>query len=254
VTRIDYGGQPAIEWIGHDITESAELERMRDDLVHMVVHDLQNPLNNIVNSLEIMQRALEERENGVSMHDVLQLGMQASRRLERLIHSLLDLRQLEAGRADLDKVSVAPGTLGREAVESVRPIIRSKEQDLTVRIPSGLPHVNADRDMIVRVLTNLLDNAAKFTQTGGRIGLSIERRDQDIVFTISDNGPGISPNAQDRAFERFTRLESARKTKGTGLGLPFCKLAVEAHGGRIWVDSTPGEGSKFRFTLPLEAR
>jgi signal transduction histidine kinase len=107
--------------------------------------------------------------------------------------------------------------------------------------------------MIIRVLTNLLDNAAKFTQTGGEIGLFVKKQADNLAFTVSDNGPGISPDAQNRVFERFTRLESTKKTKGTGLGLPFCKLAVEAHGGRIWVESKPGEGSEFTFTLPLEA-
>ena len=252
MTVIDYGGQRAIQWIGHDITESAELGRMRDDLIHMVVHDLQNPLNNIVGSLEIMERGLREHDKGVVMEDVLALGVRSCGRLERLVHSLLDLRQLEEGRADLDKAPVGPAVLGREAIDSVRPGIRRKDQELTIHISAGLPRVNVDRDMIARVLTNLLDNAAKFTQPGGKIAITIEQRGKSIAFSISDNGPGISPNAQDRAFERFTRLESTRRTKGTGLGLPFCKLAVEAHGGRIWVDSTPGEGSEFTFTLPLE--
>jgi signal transduction histidine kinase len=187
------------------------------------------------------------------MRDVLRVAMRSSRRLQRLINSLLDLRQLEEGKADLDKVMVRPGHLAREALEVVRPVIRKKGQDLTVDIPADLPRVAVDLDMITRVLTNLLDNAAKFTQTGGEIGLSVEPREDSLVFTVSDNGPGISPDEQNRVFERFTRLESTKKTRGTGLGLPFCKLAVEAHGGEIWVDSTPGEGSEFSFTVPLEA-
>jgi PAS domain S-box-containing protein len=253
MTVINYGGERAIQWIGHDITELAELERMRDDLMHMVVHDLQNPLSNIVGSLQMMEHALSQGDDGMPMMDILHVAMRSSKRLQRLISSLLDLRQLEEGKADLDKVMVRPDHLAQEALEVVRPVIRKKGQDLTVEIPSDLPRVEVDRDMIIRVLTNLLDNAAKFTQTGGEIGLFVKKQADNLAFTVSDNGPGISPDAQNRVFERFTRLESTKKTKGTGLGLPFCKLAVEAHGGSIWVESKPGEGSEFTFTLPLEA-
>lgn len=253
MTVIDYGGERAIQWIGHDITELTELERMRDDLMHMIVHDLQNPLSNIVGSLQMMDHALSEGDDAIPMMDVLHVAMRSSRRLQRLINSLLDLRQLEEGKADLDKVPVQPAHLAREALEVVRPVVRKKGQDLTVDMPSDLPPVEVDQDMIIRVLTNLLDNAAKFTQTGGEIGLFIEERGDSVSFTVSDNGPGISADAQKWVFERFTRLESTKKTKGTGLGLPFCKLAVEAHGGEIRLDSAPGEGSEFTFTLPLEA-
>jgi signal transduction histidine kinase len=103
-------------------------------------------------------------------------------------------------------------------------------------------------------LTNLLDNAAKFTPTTGGIALEIEKSDKELLFTVSDTGPGISPESQKHIFRRFQRLESAKGTKGTGLGLSFCKLAVEAHGGRIWVDSAPGEGSQFTFSLLLEVQ
>lgn len=252
MTAIDYGGRRAIQWIGHDITELAELERMRDDLMHMIVHDLQNPLSNIVGSLQMMEQALREQDGELPMMDVLQVAMRSSSRLERLISSLLDLRQLEEGKADLDKVLVSPGVLAREAIELVQPVMDKKRQGLTGDIPPGLPAVSVDRDMITRVLTNLLDNAAKFTQTTGRIALEIWEEEEDVLFRISDNGPGISSDARGRIFERFARLERTRRTKGTGLGLPFCKLAVEAHGGEIWVESTLGEGSQFTFALPLE--
>ena len=253
MTAINYGGERAIQWIGHDITELTELERMRDDLMHMIVHDLQNPLSNIVGSLQMMDHALSHGDDAIPMMDVLRVAMRSSKRLQRLINSLLDLRQLEEGKADLDRVMVRPGHLAQEALDVVRPVIHKKGQDLTVDIPPNLPPVAVDQDMIIRVLTNLLDNAAKFTQTGGAIGLYIAQREDSVAFTVSDNGPGIASDALDRVFERFTRLENTRKTKGTGLGLPFCKLAVEAHGGKISVDSTPGEGSEFTITLPLEA-
>jgi signal transduction histidine kinase len=179
--------------------------------------------------------------------------MRSSKRLQRLIDSLLDIRQLEEGKADLDRIAVPPRTLALEAIELVRPTVEKKRQELEIDIPPNLPPVSVDRDMIIRVLTNLLDNAAKFTGTTGRIALKMERTDRELQFTVSDTGPGISPESREYIFQRFQRLESAKGTKGTGLGLSFCKLAVEAHGGKIWVDSTPGKGSQFAFTLPLEA-
>ncbi|MFO8239669.1 MAG: ATP-binding protein, partial [Dissulfuribacterales bacterium] len=139
-------------------------------------------------------------------------------------------------------------------LEVVQPTIEKKGQSLSVHIPSDLPTINVDQDMIVRVLTNLLSNATKYTQPQGKIGLTVAQKGTDIVFTVSDNGPGIPLEAQSRIFERFGRLKSDRNTRGTGLGLPFCKLAVEAHGGEIWVESAPGEGSRFIFTLGLEGR
>jgi histidine kinase len=119
------------------------------------------------------------------------------------------------------------------------------------RIAPGLTQILADRDLILRVLTNLLDNAVKFTNRNGHIALSAERREDEVVFTVEDTGIGIPPEHRQRIFERFTRLESANSVKGTGLGLAFCKLAVEAHGGRIWVESEVDQGSQFKFALPV---
>jgi len=254
MTTIDYGGREAIQWIGHDVTEQIELERMRDDLMHMIVHDLRNPLGNVISSLQMMRTALIEDDNTLPMMDVLRVAMRSSEKLRRLIDSLLSLRQLEEGKADLDRRLVPPIVLTREAVEMVRPMINKKEQHLILDIPPDISPVRVDRDMVSRVLTNLLDNAAKFTPTEGKIKLQIAERDDKLLFVVSDTGPGIPLESQENIFERFTRLESAKGTQGTGLGLPFCKLAVEAHGGKIWVESTPGEGSEFKFTLPLEGR
>lgn len=252
MTTIDHGGRQLIQWIGHDVTEQAELERIRDDLMHMIVHDLRNPLGNVISSLQMMRAALIENDDELPLDEVVDVAMRSSEKLRRLIDSLLDLRRLEAGKADLDRSIVKPRALTREAVELVRPIISKKALELVVDIPETLPPALVDRDMAIRILTNILDNAAKFTPTGGKITLSLTlaEGDQELLFKVSDTGPGIAPEFQERIFERFTRLQNAKGTKGTGLGLPFCKLAVEAHGGRIWVESVAGAGSQFMFTLP----
>ena len=123
---------------------------------------------------------------------------------------------------------------------------------MAVRIVSGLPRVTADRSLILRVLINLLDNAVKFTSAEGRITLGVERTGEEMLFAVSDTGPGIPSEFRQSVFNRFVRSESAEGVRGTGLGLAFCKLAVEAHGGRIWAESEVGEGSSLKFTLPLE--
>ncbi len=254
MTTIDHGGRQAIQWIGHDVTEQIELERMRDDLMHMIVHDLRNPLGNVISSLQMMRAAVIEEDDGLPLDEVVAVAMRSSEKLRRLIDSLLDLRRLEAGKADLDRQSVQPELLTREAVELVRPMIKKKAQELILDIPAPLPPIHVDRDMAVRILMNILDNAAKFTPVGGEITVALAKENEELLFTVSDTGPGIAPEVQERIFERFTRLENAAGTRGTGLGLSFCKLAVEAHGGRIWVESTAGMGSNFKFTLPLAKR
>jgi len=251
MVKIDYGGREAIQWVGHDITEQVALERMREDLTHMVVHDLRTPLSSIMGSLQLIHTAFIERDVTLPVTKLLRIAMRSGQKLYLLIDSLLDLGRLEAGEAELNKTLVSPDALIREAVEQVQPLALSKGQALEVRIVPDLSEVSADRDLIVRVLTNLLDNAIKFTPQGGSIRLSAERVEDEMLFTVSDTGLGIAPEHRQRVFGRFTRLESAEGVKGTGLGLAFCKLAVEAHNGRIWVESEVDKGSHFKFTLPL---
>ena len=253
MTTIDYGGREVIQWIGHDVTEQLELERMRDDLMHMIVHDLRNPLGNVISSLHMMRTALVEKDEVLPLLEVLRVAMRSSEKLRRLIDSLLDMRKLEEGKAELNRELVQADLLVQEAVELILPVIEKKEQELVLDIPSDLPPLYVDRDMVSRVLTNILDNAAKFTPPQGAIFVSAARERGELLFAVSDTGPGIEPELYDRVFERFTRLENAKGTRGTGLGLPFCKLAVEAHGGSIWVDSAPGRGSSFKFRLPVES-
>jgi signal transduction histidine kinase len=177
--------------------------------------------------------------------------MRSGQKLYLLIDSLLDLGRLEARDTELSKVPVDVDALVQEAVEQIQPFALSKNQDLSTQIAPDLPQIFADRDLILRVLTNLLDNAVKFTERNGRIALSAEQVRDKVVFTVADTGMGIRPEYRQRIFERFARLENANGVKGTGLGLAFCKLAVEAHGGHIWVESEVGQGSQFKFALPV---
>jgi signal transduction histidine kinase len=146
-----------------------------------------------------------------------------------------------------------PTLLVQDAVEQIQPLALSRGQTLAVRTERGLPPIMADGDMILRVLTNLMDNAVKFNAKNGCVTLEVRRVGAEILFSVADTGPGIPPESRQRVFDRFARLESAEGVKGTGLGLAFCKLAVEAHHGRIWVESEVGQGATFYFVLPVGA-
>jgi len=265
-TRINYGGREAIQWVGRDITERIALEQMREDLTHMIIHDLRNPLGSITSSLQLIRTALAENDDTLPLPKLVDIAIRSSQKLYRLIDSLLDVGRLETGEAGLIWRPIDPARLVREAVEQIQPMIISHRQRLTVNMPSNLPPVEADEDMILRVLTNLLDNAIKFNSSDGQITLDVSlqetgRPDEDqpqqapaaeLLFSVSDTGPGIPSEFQQRIFERFARLETTAGVKGSGLGLTFCKLAVEAHKGRIWIESEVGKGSTFHFTLPLK--
>ena len=239
--------------IVQDITERVVATQMRDDLTDMMVHDLRNPLSNIASSLGLMRDAIVGGDETLPMPQLLAVATRGCEQLFRLVDSVLDLRHLEAAEVELTKAPVNPRELVEEMAEQMQPSALSRKQSLEVQVAPGVPDVPADRGLIFRVLNNLLDNAIKFTPTEGHIELRIEQAGDSVLFAVSDDGPGIPPEQRDHIFDRFLRLETAADSKGSGLGLAFCKLAVAAHGGRIWVESRPGQGATFCFTLPVKA-
>jgi two-component system clock-associated histidine kinase SasA len=140
----------------------------------------------------------------------------------------------------------------RDAVEAVSPIAQNKNLDLNVHVREDLPRVLVDADMIRRVLINLVENAIKFTPPEGKIDVFGSQTGAYIQFCIQDTGPGIPEAEQVHIFDKFTRLQEKEGPRGLGLGLAFCRLAVIGHGGQIWVESEPGTGASFNFTLPVE--
>jgi signal transduction histidine kinase len=236
-----------------DITERVAVERMRDDLTDMMVHDLRNPLSNIASSLGLMHDAIVGGDETLPMPQLLAVATRGCEQLFRLVDSVLDVRRLEVAEVELTRSPVNPRELAEEVAEQIQPSALSRKQSLEVRAAPGVPDVPADRGLLLRVLNNLVDNAIKHTPMAGHIELRVEQAGANVLFAISDDGPGIPPEYVDHIFDRFFRLETAADSKGRGLGLAFCKLAVEAHGGRIWVESKPGQGATFCFTLPMEA-
>jgi NtrC-family two-component system sensor histidine kinase KinB len=249
IKRIDIGQQPFLQWILRDISERLALDELRADLTSMIFHDLRSPLGNIISSLEVLQSSLPKEHE--PLRAVLSIAYRSSRRLLRLVESLLDLGQLEAGQAVLHLKENSISALIIEVVEEVHPVAEAKGHQLRFDLAPELPAVMMDVDMIRRVIFNLLENAIKYTRGEGRITVSARPADHHILVGVSDTGPGVPAQDRQRIFERFARVQREGRAKGLGLGLAFCRLAVGAHGGRIWVESEEGKGAVFYFTLPL---
>jgi signal transduction histidine kinase len=218
----------------------------------MIFHDLRSPLGNVISSLEMLQVSLAESDE--TTRSVLSIALRSSRRLSRLVESLLDLGQLETGQAALHKTKASMSGVIADATEEIHPVAEARGHMIQFALPKGEPlMVEMDVEMIRRVMINLLENAIKYTRAPGRITVFGRREAGSVVVGVRDSGPGIAPQDQKTVFEKFARLAHDGQPKGLGLGLAFCRLAVEAHGGSIWVESELGEGSTFAFSLPAPA-
>jgi PAS domain S-box-containing protein len=250
VKRIELESEPYLQWILRDISERQALDELRNDLTSMIFHDLRSPLGNVLSSLEVLRTSLPEDDESVQA--ILSISLRSGRRLSRLVESLLDLGQLEAGQAVLHKSAASIGSLIAEAVEEVHPMAEAKGHLLRFDLGrTVIPMVEMDVEMIRRVVINLLENAVKYTRQGGNISVSAGKDGDEILVRIEDDGPGIALADQERIFDKFARIQPGGRPKGLGLGLAFCRLAIEAHGGRIWVESELDHGSTFAFTLPI---
>ena len=249
VKRMDVEDQPVLQWIMRDMSERQALDQLRADLTSMIFHDLRSPLGNIISSLEVMKSSVEEEDELLS--PVISVAQRSSRRLSRLIDSLLDISLLEEGKAVLYKTVVSLPPLVQEAVEEVLPTAEAKGHDLSIDEGDELPKVDIDVDMIRRVIINLVENAVKYTPSGGKIVITVEDLGDKVQLGVNDTGSGIDPKDQARIFDKFARVERKGRSKGLGLGLAFCRLAVEARGGEIWVESEADQGSTFFFSLPV---
>ncbi|WP_257454910.1 sensor histidine kinase [Archangium lipolyticum] len=224
-----------------------EAAQARDDVLAVVAHDLRNPLNTISISAQTL---LRQQANAGDAR--LQVPLRAIRgsvdRMNRLIQDLLNVSRMEAGRMAVETHPEPAEDILQEALEAALPL--ASQFQLSTEVREALPWVRADRERLLQVFSNLIGNALKFTPPGGRVTLGARCEGPVVRFWVSDTGPGIPPEALEHLFDRFWQMRHGDR-RGAGLGLSIAKGLVEAHGGRIWVESEPGRGSTFCFVVPV---
>jgi signal transduction histidine kinase len=230
------------------LAKQHELEGMRDSMVHMIVHDLRAPLTAVFNYLDLVR----EQEAGFISPESMQsldLAMKASRWMVQMVNVLLDASKIESGQMLLRITECDVGDVVSEALDAIRSLADEKN----VLYQTVHVHAAVDRDAIARVIQNLVTNAVKLTPPGGDVRVSLRTKGEALRVEVTDHGPGIAAEHHPKIFEKFGQLDTnvRQSIPSSGLGLYFCKLAVEAHGGHIGVDSEIGKGSTFWFELPL---
>lgn len=240
----------------HDVTEEVELNRLREEMTHMLVHDLRAPLSLILSNLELSHLRLI---NGQQQHvaDAIVLAEKSGQRMMRLINDLLAIYRLETGKVPLNLQQTPVIVPVQDVVAQFATTVQQVNLSLEVDVPQNLPPLWVDYEHVTRLLYNLVDNAVKFTPDNGRVHiwarLDATQKPQSILIGVTDNGPGILPALHPTLFEKFNLIGMGGRRSGSGLGLAYCRLVAEAHGGEIWVESSgqPGKGSTFMVRLPI---
>jgi PAS domain S-box-containing protein len=221
----------------------------RDDVLGIVAHDLRNPLSTIMAQASVMERPEPEPERRDPTPRLV--IMRSATRMNDLIQDLLDVAVVEAGELKVERARLSAADLAREVVETQRPLASSSGIEMRLEMGRDVRDVWGDRNRLLRVLDNLIGNALKFTKDGGHITVGIAPSAREVVFSVADTGPGMAPESVAHVFDRFWQAAGRASRLGAGLGLPIARGIVEAHGGRMWVESTVGHGSTFFFTIPV---
>ncbi|MEW6659671.1 MAG: ATP-binding protein [Thermodesulfobacteriota bacterium] len=243
---------PGVVLLLRDITRLRELDKLKSEFVMTASHELRTPLTSINMAVKLLRESasakLTDRERVLldACHDDVQ-------RLRALANDLLDLSRIEAGKLELEFQPVQPRLLGDQALSVIKPQADAKGIEVSLEVPQDLPEVTADAHKIVWVLVNLLANAVRYTDTGGHIKLAGESAGKQVYLSVIDDGEGIPLDVQPRIFDKFVHGKPSDDNGGSGLGLAISKEIIKAHRGTIWVDSIPGQGSTFTFTLPVAA-
>ncbi|HEU4402150.1 MAG TPA: response regulator [Candidatus Polarisedimenticolia bacterium] len=233
--------------------ELIKVQRFKESMTQMVVHDLKNPLAGIMGNIQLIQMQRAEM-TPAKLTELLERTQESGRQLMRMILNILDIGRLEEQKMPLRLEAIA---LAKVVGDNVAEMLSLSTRDgilLESRVDPALPPCPADRELVSRVIANLLNNAFKHTPSGGRVIVDARREGEEIVLTVRDTGEGIPEDLQPYIFDKFVAREtdnSRRMMFDSGLGLTFCKLAVQSHGGRIWIKSRPGEGTTVFVALPL---
>jgi PAS domain S-box-containing protein len=250
VQAVNFETKPFIQWVFRDDTDRKELDQLREDLLSMVYHDLRSPLANVVSSLDVLNTMVDFKENSPAIQSLFDIAIRSTKRIQRLIDSLLDINRLESGHTALDLESASLKTLVQETLKTLQLVIESKQLKISTHFSDVLPEIMMDVDMIRRVIINLVENAIKYSPTKGSISIKAEQGKDFVQVSVQDTGPGIPKGKKEEIFQKYTRLHGKVGSQGYGLGLAYCKLAIEGHGGDIWVSDSPEGGSIFTFTIP----
>ena len=251
--------------VQQDLVKLRELERLQENLTHLVIHDMGSPLMIISCTYDMI--LMEKERLSPAQQDYITMGQNGYRELSNMVSTLLDISRMESGKMPLNRSSCDPGDIVRKAAMAVA--VLSQKKKLTVRVRGDAVSVNLDRDLMHRVLVNLLGNAIKFSPEGSTIEVNIAATGDDVRVTVTDQGCGIPAEFHDSIFQKFSQVNARKegRKQSWGLGLTFCKLVVDAHGGRIGVKSPAlppatedsgaagraleiGQGSSFWLTLP----
>ena len=260
IQRMMIGGKNIYAAVLRDVSARYHAEealhqaiRARDDMMGIVSHDLRNPAS----AVKMLARSIlaESRERGDIPRDVaerVEIMLQAAAQIDALIQDLLDVTRLEAGRLTVLPRDVDAVPLVEAALQAMHALAESGGVELEATYAEALPMAYADPDRVTQLLSNLVGNALKFTPAGGRVEVRVEPYNDSVLVSVRDNGEGIPPDQLPHVFDRFFQVSSTRLgiRHGAGLGLPIARGIVEAHGGTIWIESAPGQGTTVRFTLP----
>ncbi len=238
-------------FVFRDVTETRQLERFREDLMHTMVHDLRNPLSGIYAGLRLLSDD-PSRSLSTSQHRIVTAAEQSTQRMLKLVGAILDVSRLESGLMPLDPAVFHVSDLINDILSAEQSLAAQHHLDLYMERIEEEPPVRADRDLLERVVQNLISNALKFTPAGGSVSITFDIHSGDaekLRISIRDTGPGIPPEVQSRLFQKF--VVGNHKARGSGLGLAFCRMVLDAHGERIWIETTSEHGTVVSFTLPL---
>jgi two-component system, NtrC family, sensor histidine kinase KinB len=237
-----------------DVTEERLLEAYRNEITSMIIHDLRGPLGSIMSSIMMVMEVMDQVDDD-TLASLLPISLETGQRLMVMIDSLLDISRLETRSLPLTCTPVSIEELVNEATSSLTFSFQQANITLEQDVSPDLPLVNVDKDKIRRVLINLIDNALRYTPEGGKVLVQVRLSERKVLVRIADTGPGIPADEGSSIFDKFRQLkenEPLRGQKGVGLGLTFCRLAIEAHQERIWIDQdSPLPGACFAFTLSV---